>query len=95
MSDENIVIKPCAEANVFEIQQKKTFKLNLEKTTECLKKKYNVIVVTPHLAVVEIKEDKKKRINIFRNGRLLIKNTDMDEAKKISEEVEKCFDVLR
>ncbi|MCK5476339.1 MAG: hypothetical protein KAI55_00290 [Candidatus Aenigmarchaeota archaeon] len=95
MSDESIVIKPCAEANVFEIQQKKAFKINLEKTTECLKKKYNVIVVTPHLAVVELKKNKKKKINIFRNGRLLVKNTDMDEAKKISEEVEKCFDVLR
>ncbi|MCK5040468.1 MAG: hypothetical protein KAR87_05880 [Candidatus Aenigmarchaeota archaeon] len=84
----NSIIKPCAESNVFEIHQKKKHNLNLDSTADCLKKKYKIIVVTPHLAVVE---QENKRTNIFKNGRLLIKNVDEGEANKIAKEIEACF----
>ncbi|RLG13703.1 MAG: hypothetical protein DRN66_03680 [Candidatus Nanohalarchaeota archaeon] len=88
MNSNNPIVKPCTEENVFEIRQKKNIKLNLENTAKCLKKKYKIIVVTPYLTVVE---NDKIRANIFKSGKLLIKNVSEDEAKKTAKEIEGCF----
>ena len=88
MNSNSQVIKPCKEENIFEIHQKKNIKLNLDNTVKCLEKKYKIIVVTPHLAVVE---KDKIRVNVFKGGKLLIKNVSKGKVKKIAKEIERCF----